>query len=185
MASDKNEDLAVKLDSASQTQVANAISAPELGREEISLYIDRTGYELSHHPAYLLRQAHQRATACFQEVMTGDDLTPTQHAVLATLLRNGAMSQNHLGRVTQMDPSTISLVVKALLKRELVKRERSKTDQRMTMITMTNKGVHYTLPLLDASMEVARRLLAPLSPAEQATLLELLKRIGEHDQLVE
>lgn len=182
MSSDKTDtlDLENEMNQDDESSDKRRITLPELGQDEINAYIDRTGYQLAHHPAYLLRQAHQRATACFQEVMSGDDLTPTQHAVLATLLKTGAMSQNHLGRLTQMDPSTISIVVKALIKRKLVKRERSKTDQRMTMITMTTAGVHYTLPLLDASMEVARRLLEPLSPAEEATLLELLKRVGEY-----
>ncbi|WP_234801463.1 MarR family winged helix-turn-helix transcriptional regulator [Xaviernesmea oryzae] len=168
----------VKMDDVSDA--TNPVEeAPALGREEILAFHARTGYALDHHPAHLLRRAHQRATACFQEVMPGDDLTPTQHAALATLLKHGELSQNHLGRITQMDPSTISLVVKALMKRGLIARKRSDTDQRMTMITLTNAGVHYILPLLDLSMEVARRLLSPLSPGEQATLLDLLKRIGD------
>lgn len=150
-----------------------------LGREEINAYYARTGYALEHHPAYLLRRAHQRATACFQEVMPDGALTPTQQAALATLLKHGELSQNHLGRITQMDPSTVSLVVKALMKRGLIASKRSDTDQRMTMITLTNMGVHYTLPLLDLSMQVARQLLSPLTPGEQATLLDLLNRIGE------
>lgn len=151
---------------------------PELGRDEIVAFCARTGYALEHHPAHILRRAHQRATSTFQAVMPQDGLTPTQHAALATLLRHGKLSQNHLGRITHMDPSTISLVVKALLKRGLIARERSDTDQRMTMITLTNSGVHYTLPLLDRSMESARLLLAPLSPGEQAVLLDLLNRIA-------
>lgn len=159
-----------------------AFELPELGREEILAFYARTGYSLEHHAAHILRKAHQRATACFQEVMPHADLTPTQHAALATLLRHGEVSQNHLGRLTQMDPSTISLVVKALMKRGLIARKRSQTDQRMTMITLTNAGVHYTLPLLDRSMEVVRRLLAPLTPGEQATLLELLNRISGSDE---
>ncbi|MDQ0470485.1 MarR family winged helix-turn-helix transcriptional regulator [Labrys wisconsinensis] len=152
--------------------------AAPLSREEILAYYARTGYSLDHHPAHIIRRAHQRATACFQEVMAGDDLTPTQHAAIATILRYGEVSQNHLGRLTRMDPSTISLVVRALLKRGLIERRPSKTDQRMATITLTPHGVRYGLERLDSSMEVARRLLAPLSATEQATLLELLRRIA-------
>lgn len=166
---------ALPLDESDQNA---AVELPALGRDEVQAYYARTGYSLEHHAAHLLRRAHQRATACFQTVMPGDDLTPTQLAALATLLKHGELSQNHLGRMTQMDPSTISLVVKALMKRGLIARKRSDTDQRMTMITLTNAGVHYTLPLLDRSMQVARLLLSPLSPGEQATLLDLLNRVG-------
>ncbi len=111
--------------------------------------------------------------------MTGEDLTPTQFAALATILRHGDVSQNHLGRLTAMDPSTISLVVRKLRKLGLVTRGASSTDQRMVIITLTNKGVDYTLDRLAKSKEVGDLLLAPLSAAEQAMLLELLRRIGD------
>jgi DNA-binding MarR family transcriptional regulator len=113
--------------------------------------------------------------------MAGEDLSPTQFAALATVLRHGEVSQNHLGRLTAMDPSTISLVVRKLLKQGLVKRNASKTDQRLAIITLTDDGVRYTLDRLDRSVEVGRQLLSPLSTAEQATLLQLLQRISRDD----
>ncbi|PSJ63185.1 hypothetical protein C7I85_05280 [Mesorhizobium soli] len=113
--------------------------------------------------------------------MAGEDLSPTQYAALATILRYGEVSQNHLGRLTAMDPSTISIVVRKLLKQGLIKRSNSDTDQRLTIITLTDAGAHYTLERLERSMEVGQRLLSPLSPEEQATLLELLHRIGSED----
>lgn len=156
---------------------------PAAGRSysqsEIAERIAKTGYDLDHHPAHIIRKVHQRATTCFQQVMAGEDLTPTQFAALATILRNGDVSQNHLGRLTAMDPSTISLVVRKLRKLGLVKRGTSSTDQRMVIITLTDKGVEYTLDRLAKSNEAGNRLLAPLSAAEQALLLELLQRISE------
>lgn len=154
----------------------------KLTREEILGFYARTGYRLEHHPAHLVRRVHQRATATFQEVMGAGDLTPTQFGALASILRRGELSQNRLGRITAMDPSTISLIVRALLKRGLIKRRSSKTDQRMSMITLTDKGVRFTLERLDRSMEVGRRLLEPLSVAEQVTLLDLLRRISAEDE---
>ena len=155
---------------------------PTLSRDEILAYYARTGYSLEHHPAHLIRRAHQRATAAFQTVLANDDLTPTQHAALASVLKHGELSQNHLGRLTAMDPSTISLVVRALMKRGLIARRASKTDQRMSMIALTELGVRFTLERLDSSMQVARRLLEPLSVTEQATLLDLLRRITADDE---
>ena len=151
----------------------------ELGRDEILAYVARTGYSLEHHPAHIIRRAHQRATACFQEIIPVSDVTPTQLAALVTLLKAGELSQNHLGRISQMDPSTISLVVRKLRKLGLVTRGTSSTDQRMVIITLTDKGVDYTLDRLSKSKEAGTRLLAPLSAAEQALLLELLQRISD------
>ena len=81
----------------------------------------------------------------------------------------GEISQNHLGRLTAMDPSTIGLVVRKQLKQDLARRNASKTDQRLAIITLTAAGVRYTLDRPERSVEVGRQLLAPLSAAEQAT----------------
>ena len=155
---------------------------PSLSRDEVLAAFTRTGYDLSHHPAHVIRRAHQRATAAFQDVLAGDDLTPTQYAALAVLLQHGVASQNHLGRLTAMDPSTISLVVKTLSKRGLIVRRPSEKDQRLSLVTLTDAGAHYALARLEDSKEVARRLLDPLSATEQATLLALLRRIAGPDE---
>ncbi|MBS3649456.1 winged helix-turn-helix transcriptional regulator [Pseudaminobacter sp. 19-2017] len=140
-----------------------------------------SGYDLANHPAHLVRRVHQRATLCFQQVMAGESLSPTQFAALATLLKVGEISQNHLGRLTAMDPSTISLVVRKLLKEKLVYRSSSDTDQRLTILRLTDKGARYTIDRLGRSAEVGQRLLAPLNKAEQAMLLDLLGRIADRD----
>ena len=140
-----------------------------------------SGYDLAGHPAHLVRRVHQRATLCFQQIMAGEALSPTQFAALATILKVGKISQNHLGRLTAMDPSTISLVVRKLLKQKLVTRSSSDADQRLTILSLTDDGARYTLDRLARSAEVGERLLAPLNKAEQAMLLDLLGRIADSD----
>jgi DNA-binding MarR family transcriptional regulator len=155
--------------------------AGPLSREQVLQRYAKTGYELDRHPAHVIRRAHQRATLRFQQVMAGEDLSPTQFAALATILKHGEVSQNHLGRLTAMDPSTISIVVRKLLKNGLITRSASDTDQRLSMIALTDKGTKYTLDRLDRSVEVGRRFLSPLSPPEQVMLLRLLNRINDDD----
>ena len=156
-------------------------NAAPLSREQMLQQYAETGYELDRHPAHVIRRAHQRATLRFQQVMAGEDLSPTQFAALATILKHGEVSQNHLGRLTAMDPSTISIVMRKLLKHGLITRSASDTDQRLSMIALTGKGTDYTLERLERSVEVGRRFLSPLSPVEQATLLRLLQRINDDD----
>lgn len=166
----------------SPAEEAPADVEPGLSRADIVAAYARTGYNLEHHPAHIIRRAHQRATAAFQDVLAGDDLTPTQYAALAVLLQHGVVSQNHLGRLTAMDPSTISLVVRTLSKRGLIARRPSEKDQRLSLITLTDAGARYALERLGESMEVARRLLEPLSAAQQATFLALLRVIARMDE---
>ena len=152
-----------------------------LDRKAQEVAYRESGYELASHPAHLVRRVHQRATLCFQQVMAGEFLSPTQFAALATILKVGEISQNHLGRITAMDPSTISLVVRKLLKEKLVYRSSSDSDQRLTILRLTDKGAQYTIDRLRRSVEVGERLLGPLNRAEQAMFLDLLGRIADSD----
>jgi DNA-binding MarR family transcriptional regulator len=136
-------------------------------------------YDLDSHAAHLVRRTHQRATMLFQEIMQDDTTTPTQFAALGTLLERGPLSQNHLGRMTAMDPSTISVVVRKLLKRGLVHRFSSPTDQRLLMIDLTPEGRAYTIERVPLSEKVSKELLSPLSPGEVALLKELLSRVAD------
>ena len=155
-----------------------AVEAGSLGLKEVKRRFTASGYDLLTHPAHVIRRAHQRATMCFQEVVSENNLTPTQMAALATIMKHGELSQNLLGRLTAMDPSTISIVVRKLLKLGLVVRSNAAHDQRLTIIRLTNKGVRYTLPLLAQSVEVGRRVLAPLTPEEQQVFMELLNKVA-------
>jgi len=82
-----------------------------------------------------------------------------------------------------MDPSTISIVVRKLLKHGLVVRSSSASDQRLSIIRLTDKGVRYTLPLLSQSVDVGRLVLSPLTAREQRTFMRLLHKVAgtEHD----
>ncbi len=119
-----------------ELETASAADRVPMARGEVLAAYEASGYDLGTHPAHMIRRAHQRATFYFQQVMNGRDLTPTQQAVLATLLKHGEVSQNHLGRLTAMDPSTISIVVRKLLKNGFIQRRPTKKDQRLAMIKL-------------------------------------------------
>ena len=170
-----------------QRQRRDGAAAPTEGRtsgmsrDEALVHFARSGYNLDAHPAHLVRRVHQRATQLFHQVMEGDSLSPTQFAALATILKHGAISQNHLGRLTSMDPSTISVVVRKLIKDGLVRRKRSTVDQRLTILTLTETGQDFTIARLDRSTEVGTRLLVPLDRAESAESMRLLRKLCADD----
>lgn len=137
-----------------------------------------SGYDLAEQPGQIIRRAHQRSSTCFQQVMAEDSLSPTQFAALVTILKHGAISQNHLGRLTSMDPSTISIVIRKLHRDGLVQRTRSQTDQRLSILTLSDEGTAYTLARVDRSREVGERVLSTLTRDEQIQLLDLLRRLA-------
>lgn len=140
------------------------------------------GFELQDHPAHIIRRVHQRAGLLFQRLVDGEGISPTQFAVLATLLKHGPLSQAQLCRYTAMDSSTATMVIRALMRRNLLCKGRSPRDSRLSIVSLRDEGRRLALATLGQSADVGRALLAPLSAAEQAVLIGLLRRLLAEDE---
>jgi DNA-binding MarR family transcriptional regulator len=135
-------------------------------------------YVLEGQVGHLLRRAHQRATQIFLESFEAAGLTPTQWAALARLAEEGAASQNHLGRLTAMDPATVQGVVHRLEKRGLIDREPDPEDRRRTRLKLSAAGAELVGKHTAAGAKVSALTLAPLSDDEAATFLALLRKLA-------
>lgn len=131
-----------------------------------------------HMVGHLLRRCHQIAVAIFHDECERYDLTPLQFAVLNSLLANGPQDQVTLGGSAALDRTTISLVIRKLELRKLVRREKSGQDQRAKIVSITAAGKYLVAEAL-AAVEVAQqRIVAPLDDAETAQLLRLLEKLA-------
>ncbi len=135
-------------------------------------------YVLEDQVGHLLRRAHQRATQIFLETFEDAGLTPTQWAALARLGEEGAASQNHLGRLTAMDPATVQGVIQRLEKRGLIDREPDPDDRRRTRLKLSAAGAELVVRHTARGAQVSARTLEPLTAGEAETFLALLKKIS-------
>jgi DNA-binding MarR family transcriptional regulator len=150
-----------------------------LGRLSDHSPLPEEKYRLEEQVGFVLRRAHQRATGIFNALMAEFRVTPTQFAALAKLHDLGSVSQNELGRLTAMDPATISSVASRLIQRGYVSASPDDKDARLVVLTLTEAGVAATLAMKAAAAEVSRQTLAPLSAAEAARFLALLERLAQ------
>ena len=79
-------------------------------------------YRLEEQVGHLLRRAHQRHAAIFQDGIGDLQLTPMQFAALVKIRDLGKVSQNQLGRLTAMDPATTQGVIQRLVARGVIER---------------------------------------------------------------
>jgi|TARA_B100000315_G_scaffold200059_1_gene192108 DNA-binding MarR family transcriptional regulator len=149
----------------------NSMSAKKTGK------IEENSYRLEDQVGHLLRRAHQRATAIFLERLNDADVTPTQFAALAKLADEGELSQNHLGRLTAMDPATIQGVTRRLKARGLIAGRADPKDGRRTLLRLSATGVRLAERVIPNGFEVSEGILEPLSGAERKQFLRLLKRL--------
>ena len=135
-------------------------------------------YVLEQQVGFLLRCAHQRASEAFHAVMGPFGVTPTQFAALAKLDDLGSVSQNQLGRLTAMDPATISGVIARLIARGYVAQAADPKDGRLVALALTATGKAAVTAMKGVAAQVSRRTLAPLSAQEAGALLKALSKIG-------
>ena len=135
-------------------------------------------YRLEDQVGHQVRRAHQRATAVFQARIGDPQITPTQYAALVKLRDEGELSQNHLGRLTAMDPATIQGVTRRLIARGLVETRPDPGDRRRSLLRLTAAGQDYVGRLIVNGPAVSAEILAPLSPEERRRFLALLRRLS-------
>ena len=140
---------------------------------------DTPGYVLEEQAGHILRRAHQRHAAIFQELIGDSQLTPLQFAALARLRDLGEVSQNQLGRLTAMDAATMQGVIKRLDARGLIVRRPDPDDRRRLILSLSDEGRSVVEGAIANAVRITDETLAPLSAAEQKTLLQLLARIAE------
>ena len=136
------------------------------------------GYVLEEQVGHLLRRAHQRATSIFLGEFGNGHLTPTQWAALVKLSGHGALSQNHLGRMTAMDPATIQGVIRRLAERKLIAHRADGADRRRSVLTLTPAGCDLVEAHRAAAARISDATLEPLTARQRAQFLDLLKRLG-------
>ncbi len=69
------------------------------------------------------------------------DLTYTQYITMMVMWEEKEVSVKDLGKRLLLDSGTLTPLLKNLENKDLVKRERSKTDERFLVVTITEKGM--------------------------------------------
>ena len=136
------------------------------------------GYVLDEQVGFLLRRAHQRHAAVFQEGIGDPDLTPRQFAALVRLVEVGGATQNHLGRLAAMDTASIQGVVRRLTERGYVTRAADPLDRRSAVLAPTAAGIAAVRRAVPCARRITAAILDPLTAAERRVLLALLRKLG-------
>src|SRR5258708_9606136 len=133
-------------------------------------------YRLEEQVGYLLRRAHQRASAIFQVSIGDPNITPTQYSSMVKLNEYTELSQNLLGRLVGMDKATMQGVVRRLKDRKLVDSRPDPGDARRTLLSLTTGGQNITNKLLMNGPAASRETLNPPTAIEPPQLLDHLSK---------
>lgn len=160
------------------SEILESLSPAERPARVTRATAPRPDYCLDASAGHLLRLAHQRYQAIFQEHATGLGLTGPQFATLLRLSQLGRATQNHLGRLAGMDSATIQGVVRRLIARGFMRTASDPLDRRMRVLTMTPEGEAVVREGQQAGTQANDALMCGLSERERAQLVSLLRRLS-------
>lgn len=135
-------------------------------------------FELANVVGHLLRRAQQiHATRWARHVPGG--ITSPQYAVLHALARAPGIDQVRLGTLASLDRSTTADIVRRLVARGCIHRDRSPSDARRYVLHLTDSGEELLRDTTGPALEVNEALLEPLTERQAATLVRLLQQLVE------
>lgn len=130
-------------------------------------------------PSWLLTRAAARAHRILTHHLGDAGFTGYEYRVLAALAPGGARSQADIGRMVALDRRDVTHTVRGLADRGLVERGDDPTNGRVVLVNLTPDGRRAWSRLARVMETVQADVMAPLSPAETALLVDLLGRLGD------
>jgi DNA-binding MarR family transcriptional regulator len=130
-----------------------------------------------------IRVVFSRLRRRLRDLATGDDLTPSQTAVLTRLCKEGASSTSALAGAERVRPQSMAAIVAALEGHGLIQRAPDPDDGRRQVITLTRAGRKRAESDRQVREEwLARTLQDQFSERERRVIVEalaLLQRLTE------
>jgi Transcriptional regulators len=136
------------------------------------------GFELAEAPSHLIKRCQQFFGDLYAREAGSSELTKQQFTVLAALESNEGVSQTALVEMTGIDRSTLAEMVRRMLERGLVSRERTEKDARANAVAITTNGRKALRVARSAADRAEKALLEPLPASERAKFIKALATIA-------
>ncbi|WP_220209700.1 MarR family winged helix-turn-helix transcriptional regulator [Reticulibacter mediterranei] len=109
-------------------------------------------------------------------------LNPTEFGILELLYHQGPLPLQQIGEKILISSGNITYAVDKLEQKQLLMRQPSPQDKRVTFAEITPQGHELLAAIFPQHEEVIRAAVSGLTPEEQAQAIELLKKLGLYAQ---
>jgi len=135
-------------------------------------------FDLAEAPSHLIKRCQQYFGDLYAREAGACELTKQQFTVLAALENNEGVSQTALVEMTGIDRSTLAEMVRRMLERGLLSRERTEQDARANSVSITGNGRKALRAARLAAERAERALLESLPPSERTKFIKSLSVIA-------
>jgi len=135
-------------------------------------------FELGCNLPYLIGRVGSRLAVAFGPAIASHGIALQEWRVLAALGAYGAQRLLDLAALTSIDVSTLSrLVVRRMVRRHLVRRDRNGDERRAVSVALTPEGKRIFRTIVPLARRYERIALGGLKPGDAERLREILRRI--------
>lgn len=135
-------------------------------------------------PGYLIRRAHQTATAVFSSATRDLDLTAVQFSALLSIKDNPDIDATRVSEMISFDRTTIGHVLERLERKGWIIRKGGVKDKRTKLIRLTPAGKAIVQKVSDRVNSIGEEILRPFNITERTALLRLLSKFPEERSVV-
>ncbi len=132
---------------------------------------------LQNTPGFMIRLVQLKFFEGFYEQFAEIGVTPASYAILALIRDNPGVPPSTVASLLRLRLPNLIKMLNELESSGVIKRNRSKADRRAVELMLTPKGAKLIQDAAKVSEPYERRMLAPLSDAEQRSLIDMLNRI--------
>ena len=136
------------------------------------------GFDLSEAPSHLIRRCQQYYGDLYAREAGARELTKQQFTLLCALEQNDGASQTALVEITGIDRSTLAEMVRRMLEKGLLTRERTEEDQRANAVAISASGRKALRSARNAADRAERALLDALPATERQKFVKSLSQIA-------
>lgn len=137
------------------------------------------GFDLSEAPSHLIRRCQQFYGDLYAREAGARELTKPQFTLLAALEPNDGASQTALVEITGIDRSTLAEMVRRMLEKGLLTRERTEEDQRANAVAISPSGRKALRSARNAADRAERALLEALPAPDRQKFVKALREIAQ------
>ncbi len=138
-------------------------------------------YSLRDAPGHLIRRCQQRAVDLFVDEVGENGPNPRQFAVLINVYQNPGMSQTTLVEASGIDRSTLTEVLRLMIKRDMISKSRTQKDRRANALFLTPNGQKILENAFEATERAQKKILSPLDTSDRAQAMGILTALANHD----
>ena len=137
-------------------------------------------FELSDHLPYLFKHIHSQLEVASAGQLARFGVNVAVWRILAVLWSHDDVSHRELAHLTSIEVSTLSRVSKTVQRAGLIRRKRTKEDQRTVRVTLTEKGRELAQAIIPSAIKSQDEMFANLSAKDIQTLIGLLHKVVEN-----